>query len=94
MEAIFIKGRKKLLYGVNLTGPVTQMADQAKRLIDAGASCLLLNVFSYGLDVLPQLAADFVLYPSPYGSVALPVLLESLGAIVGAFFFYFKSPMC
>ena len=107
------KTGKKVLYAVNLTGPVTQLADQAKRLIDAGASCLLLNVFSYGLDVLHQLAADpniqvplmahpavagalyqspdygiaspllfgkflrwagadFVLYPSPYGSVALP----------------------
>jgi 2,3-diketo-5-methylthiopentyl-1-phosphate enolase len=104
---------KKVLYAVNLTGPVTQLADQAKRLIEAGASCLLLNVFAYGLDVLQQLAADpnihvplmahpavagalyqspeygiaspllfgkflrwagtdFVLFPSPYGSVALP----------------------
>lgn len=104
---------KKVLYAANLTGPVTELVDRAKRLIEAGASCLLLNVFPYGLDVLHRLAADpeirvplmahpalagalypspvygisptllfgkilrwagadLVLYPSAYGSVALP----------------------
>ncbi|MDN4594260.1 2,3-diketo-5-methylthiopentyl-1-phosphate enolase [Polycladomyces subterraneus] len=104
---------KKVLYAVNLTGPVTQLLDRAKRLVEAGASCLLLNVAPYGWDVLHRLAedpdisvpimahpaftgaiyaspdhglsaalllgkflrwagADIVLYPSPYGSVAMP----------------------
>lgn len=104
---------QKVLYAVNLAGPVTDMVDRAKRYVNAGASCLLLNVFPYGLDVLHRLAADpeipvpimahpalagafypaaeygiassllfgkflrwagadIVLYPSPYGSVALP----------------------
>ncbi|BCU83026.1 2,3-diketo-5-methylthiopentyl-1-phosphate enolase [Polycladomyces abyssicola] len=104
---------KKVLYAVNLTGPVTQLPDRAKRLVEAGASCLLLNVAPYGWDVLHRLAedpdipvpimahpaftgaiyaspdhglsaalllgkllrwagADIVLYPSPYGSVAMP----------------------
>jgi 2,3-diketo-5-methylthiopentyl-1-phosphate enolase len=107
------KTGKKVLYAVNLTGPVTQLPDRAKRLVEAGASCLLLNVAPYGWDVLHRLAedpdipvpimahpsftgaiyaspdyglsaalllgkllrwagADIVLYPSPYGSVAMP----------------------
>lgn len=107
------KTGQKVLYAVNLTGPVTEIVDRAKRYVDAGASSLLLNVFPYGLDVLHRLAADpeiavpimahpalagayypsaeygigasllfgkflrwagadLVLYPSPYGSVALP----------------------
>lgn len=104
---------QKTLYAVNLTGPVTEMVDQAKRLVEAGATCLLLNVIPYGFDILHRLAhdpeisvpimahpsfagaiyasplyglsaplllgklmrwagADIVLYPSPYGSVAMP----------------------
>ncbi|CCQ95485.1 2,3-diketo-5-methylthiopentyl-1-phosphate enolase (DK-MTP-1-P enolase) [[Clostridium] ultunense Esp] len=104
---------RKALYAVNLTGPVNEMVDRAKRLVEAGASGLLLNVFVYGLDILHRLAsdpdipvpilahpafagaiyaspehgvssslllgkflrlagADIVLYPSPYGSVAMP----------------------
>ncbi|GGE04351.1 2,3-diketo-5-methylthiopentyl-1-phosphate enolase [Marinithermofilum abyssi] len=103
----------KTLYAVNLTGPVDQLVDRARRLVEAGASCLLLNVLPYGFDILHRLAAhpeisvpimahpafagavysspnhglsaplllgklmrwagaDMVLYPSPYGSVAMP----------------------
>ena len=104
---------QKVLYAVNLTGPVTTLVEKARRLVSAGASCLLLNVTPYGLDILQRLAsdpyidvpimahpafsgalyassqygvsaplwlgkllrwagADIVLYPSPYGSVAMP----------------------
>lgn len=104
---------QKVLYAVNLTGPVTTLVEKARRLVEAGASCLLLNVTPYGLDILHRLAidphinvpimahpafsgalyastrygvaaplwlgkllrwagADIVLFPSPYGSVAMP----------------------
>jgi 2,3-diketo-5-methylthiopentyl-1-phosphate enolase len=104
---------QKTWYAVNLTGPVTQLTDKAKRLAEQGADCFLLNAVPYGLDILHRLAedpdidvpvmahpafagavcsssdyglssplllgkllrwagADMVLYPSPYGSVAMP----------------------
>lgn len=103
---------KKVLYAVNLTGPVTEIFDKARRAVNAGANALLLNVLPFGYDVLHRLAADpeigvplvahpalsgalyasdrygiaaslvlgqwmrlagadLVLYPSPYGTVAL-----------------------
>ncbi|PTM54688.1 2,3-diketo-5-methylthiopentyl-1-phosphate enolase [Desmospora activa DSM 45169] len=99
---------QKAWYAVNVTGPSTTILDQARRVVEAGADVLLLNVYPYGLDILHRLAADddipvpvmahpafagaiqgvdsplllgkllrwagadLVLYPSPYGSVALP----------------------
>ncbi len=103
----------RTLYAINLTGPVTKIFDQARRLTSLGANCFLLNVFSYGYSVLEGLAkdpqinvptmahpavfgglssspeygisyrvtlgklmraggADMVLFPSSYGTVALP----------------------
>lgn len=49
---------REILYAVNLTGPVTHMAERARDLIDAGANALLLNVLVYGYPVLEALAAD------------------------------------
>jgi 2,3-diketo-5-methylthiopentyl-1-phosphate enolase len=100
------------LYAVNLSGRSTELIEKAKRAVHLGASALLFNVFTYGLDTLQALAeekdisvpilahpsfggavtasptygvgaplwfgkllratgADLVLFPSPYGSVAL-----------------------
>ncbi|MSQ32290.1 MAG: 2,3-diketo-5-methylthiopentyl-1-phosphate enolase [Dehalococcoidia bacterium] len=101
------------LYAVNLTGPVTNIFEQARWLSSLGANCFLLNVLSYGYSVLEGLAkdsqinvpimahpavsgglssspeygisykvtlgklmraggADMVLFPSSYGTVAMP----------------------
>jgi 2,3-diketo-5-methylthiopentyl-1-phosphate enolase len=103
---------RKVLYAVNLTGPVTTLLDKAYRLQEAGAQAFLINVLVYGWDFVhrlvenpniqvpimshPALAgafyqssnsgiaaslllgklmrwigSDLVLFPSPYGSVAL-----------------------
>ncbi|WP_028775420.1 2,3-diketo-5-methylthiopentyl-1-phosphate enolase [Shimazuella kribbensis] len=100
------------LYAVNLSGRSTELIEKAKRAVHLGASALLFNVFTYGLDTLQALTedkdisvpilahpsfggavtasatygvgaplwfgkllraagADLVLFPSPYGSVAL-----------------------
>lgn len=48
----------RTLYAVNLTGPVTKIFDQARRLTSLGANCFLLNVLSYGYSVLEGLARD------------------------------------
>jgi 2,3-diketo-5-methylthiopentyl-1-phosphate enolase len=99
-------------YAINLTGRTDELKDKAKRAAEKGATVFLLNVLTYGFDVLQSLAedpeipvpimahpamagafyppqeygiaasvilgrlmrlagADMVLYPSPYGSVAL-----------------------
>ncbi|MBW7460786.1 2,3-diketo-5-methylthiopentyl-1-phosphate enolase, partial [Paenibacillus sepulcri] len=47
---------QKLLYAVNLTGPTSQLAANAKRAIRAGANALLFNVLAYGYDALHELS--------------------------------------
>ncbi|HEY9823811.1 MAG TPA: RuBisCO large subunit C-terminal-like domain-containing protein [Stenomitos sp.] len=49
---------RSLLYAVNVTGPAPVLLDRAKRLVDAGANALLLNVLAYGFSVLEALAQD------------------------------------
>lgn len=112
IQQVFEETGKKKLYAVNLTGRTADLRDKARKAAELGASALLLNVFSYGLDVLQSLSededisipimahpaisgaltssefygfshslllgkliryagADFSLFPSPYGSVAL-----------------------
>lgn len=97
---------KKLLYAVNLTGPTSKLASQARKAIDAGANALLFNVLSYGYDVLHELSADATinvpiaahpamagaLYPSPHYGIAAPLLLGKLMRLAGADLVLFPSP--
>ncbi|MDQ1000939.1 2,3-diketo-5-methylthiopentyl-1-phosphate enolase [Neobacillus niacini] len=97
---------KRVLYGVNLTGPVTQLVEKAKQFSKAGASCLLLNVVPYGFDVLHRIAADpdvnvpiiahpaFTgsFYPSPYYGLSAPLLIGKLMRLSGADIVLFPSP--
>jgi 2,3-diketo-5-methylthiopentyl-1-phosphate enolase len=100
------KTGKKVLYAVNLTGPVTQLVEQAKHLSNAGASCLLLNVVPYGFDVLHRISADpdvnipiiahpaFAgsFYPSPYYGLSAPLLLGKFMRLSGADIVLYPSP--
>ncbi|MBA4494357.1 2,3-diketo-5-methylthiopentyl-1-phosphate enolase [Paenactinomyces guangxiensis] len=93
-------------YAVNLTGPVTEMADQAKRLVEQGADCLLLNVLPYGFDILHRIAADpdvpvpvmahpsfsGAIYPSGHYGVSAPLLLGKLMRWAGADIVLYPSP--
>ncbi|PEJ47751.1 2,3-diketo-5-methylthiopentyl-1-phosphate enolase [Bacillus sp. AFS002410] len=113
LNQVYEKTGHKTLYAVNLTGRTYELKEKALRAAEAGADVFLLNVFSYGIDVLQGLVedpsinvpimahpavsgaftaspiygidaglllgkllriagADFSLFPSPYGSVALP----------------------
>jgi 2,3-diketo-5-methylthiopentyl-1-phosphate enolase len=97
---------RRVLYAANLSGPVTKMADKAKRAIEAGANCLLLNVIPYGYDVLQRLAEDpditipIMAHPAMagalYGSsdygIAAPVILGTLMRMAGADFVLYPSP--
>jgi len=96
---------KFTLYAANLTGPVTDIFDKARRAVDAGANALLLNVLTYGYDVLHRLAADpkitvpimahpalaGAFYPSEHYGITAPVLLGKLLRITGADFVLYPS---
>ncbi|RXZ80211.1 2,3-diketo-5-methylthiopentyl-1-phosphate enolase [Paenibacillaceae bacterium] len=97
---------QKLLYAVNLTGPTSKLASQAKKAVAAGANALLFNVLAYGFDTLHELAADpeisvpiaahpamaGALYPSPHYGIAAPLLLGKLMRVAGADLSLFPSP--
>ncbi|MEC0269860.1 MULTISPECIES: 2,3-diketo-5-methylthiopentyl-1-phosphate enolase [Paenibacillus] len=97
---------QKLLYAVNLTGPTSKLAAQAKKAIRAGANALLFNVLAYGFDVLHELSADPEItipimahpamagatYPSPHYGISPSVLLGKLMRLAGADLVLFPSP--
>ncbi|WCK56750.1 2,3-diketo-5-methylthiopentyl-1-phosphate enolase [Aneurinibacillus sp. Ricciae_BoGa-3] len=100
------KTGRKVLYAPNLTGPVTELVERAKRMVEAGASCLLLNVAPYGFDILHRLAADpdvsvpimahpaftGAMYASPEYGTAAPLLLGKLMRWAGADIVLYPSP--
>ncbi|MBO8163315.1 MAG: 2,3-diketo-5-methylthiopentyl-1-phosphate enolase [Brevibacillus sp.] len=97
---------KPVLYAANLTGPIHQLNERAKRAVEAGAQCLLFNVLAYGFDALHRLAADpdvrvpimahpalaGAFYPSPEYGIATPLLLGKLMRLAGADLVLFPSP--
>lgn len=97
---------QKLLYAVNLTGPTSKLAAQAKKAIGAGANALLFNVLAYGFDTLHELSSDPEItipimahpamagatYPSPHYGISASVLLGKLMRLAGADLVLFPSP--
>lgn len=93
---------RTVLYAVTLSGPVTTLREQAKRLIDAGATALLFNVYTYGLDALRELAKDpdipvpILAHPAfagaLTGSIRHSLLLGKLIRLAGADLTLFPSP--
>ncbi|WP_054024537.1 2,3-diketo-5-methylthiopentyl-1-phosphate enolase [Bacillus sp. FJAT-28004] len=97
---------QKLLYAVNLTGPTSSLASNARKAIDAGANALLFNVLAYGYDVLHELSSDKsinvpiaahpamagAMYPSPHYGISASLLLGKLMRLAGADLVLFPSP--
>ncbi|WP_424766021.1 2,3-diketo-5-methylthiopentyl-1-phosphate enolase [Paenibacillus sp. sgz302251] len=97
---------QKLLYAVNLTGPTSQLAANARKAISAGANALLFNVLAYGYDVLHELSSDKsisvpiaahpamagAIYPSPHYGISASLLLGKLMRLAGADLVLFPSP--
>lgn len=97
---------QKLLYAVNLTGPTSQLAANARKAINAGANALLFNVLAYGYDVLHELSSDKsinvpiaahpamagAIYPSPHYGIGASLLLGKLMRLAGADLVLFPSP--
>ncbi|WP_214784939.1 2,3-diketo-5-methylthiopentyl-1-phosphate enolase [Exiguobacterium sp. s183] len=93
---------RSVLYAVTLSGPVFTLRDQAKRLIEAGATALLFNVYTYGLDALRELAKDpeihvpILAHPAfagaLTGSIRHSLLFGKLIRLAGADLTLFPSP--
>ncbi len=95
-----------VLYAINLTGPVHQLPEKARRAVRLGANALLINVLPYGFDLLQRLAEDpeitvplvahpalaGALYPSDDYGIAAPLLLGTLMRLAGADLVLFPSP--
>lgn len=93
---------KRALYAVTLSGPVFGLRDQARNLIAAGATALLFNVYTYGLDALRELAKDseitvpILAHPAfagaLTGSISHSLLLGKFIRLAGADLTLFPSP--
>lgn len=97
---------QKLLYAVNLTGPTSQLAANARKAIAAGANAILFNVLAYGYDALHELSSDpeikvpiaahpalaGAIYPSPHYGMSASLLLGKLMRLAGADLALFPSP--
>lgn len=93
---------KRALYAITLSGPVFGLRDQALRLIEAGATALLFNVYTYGLDALRELAKDpdvrvpILAHPAfagaLTGSINHSLLLGTFIRLAGADLTLFPSP--
>lgn len=93
-------------YAVNLTGPLPDLFNRARRLADLGAGALLVNIFAYGYDVVQALAADVdiqipimahpavsgAMYQSPRYGIASDILLGQLTRLAGADIVLYPSP--
>lgn len=102
IQAHFEATGKRVLYAITLSGPVFGLRDQALRLIEAGATALLFNVYTYGLDALRELANDLdirvpiLAHPAfagaLTGSISHSLLLGKLPRLAGADLTLFPSP--
>ncbi|PGM57395.1 2,3-diketo-5-methylthiopentyl-1-phosphate enolase [Bacillus sp. AFS053548] len=106
LNQVYEKTGHKTLYAVNLTGRTYDLKEKALRAAEAGADVFLLNVFSYGIDVLQDLAEDpsinipIMAHPavsgaftsSPIYGIDAGLLLGKLLRIAGADFSLFPSP--
>jgi 2,3-diketo-5-methylthiopentyl-1-phosphate enolase len=86
------------LYAVNVTDSIPQVFDNARRAIDAGANCLMVNYLANGISVLQALAQDpqinvpilghcdvaGVYYASPDHGISAPLILGKLPRLAGA----------
>ena len=106
LQQVYEKTGHRTLYAVNLTGRTYELKEKAKQAAEAGADVFLLNVFSYGIDVLQSLAEDpsiqvpIMAHPavsgafsaSPIYGIDAGLLLGKLLRVAGADFSLFPSP--
>ncbi|ULG74057.1 2,3-diketo-5-methylthiopentyl-1-phosphate enolase [Macrococcus brunensis] len=95
----------KVLYAVNLSGPVFQLKDKAMRAKELGATAILFNVHACGLDVLKgirelNIGLPILAHPAFAGALAgsdsygisYPLLISKLARLAGADLILFPAP--
>ncbi|GGB11608.1 2,3-diketo-5-methylthiopentyl-1-phosphate enolase [Macrococcus hajekii] len=105
LEEVQQETGKRVLYAANLSGPVFQLPEKAKRAKELGATALLFNVHAYGLDVLKglrelNLGLPIMAHPSFSGAISgspnyglsYGLLLSKLTQLAGADFILFPAP--
>ena len=106
LENVYEETGHRTLYAVNLSGRTSDLRGKARKARELGADALLLNVHTYGLDVLQELAEDdeiglpLMAHPafsgaftsSPFYGLAAPLALGKLIRYAGADFSLFPSP--
>ncbi|UTH14142.1 2,3-diketo-5-methylthiopentyl-1-phosphate enolase [Macrococcus equipercicus] len=96
---------RKVIYAVNLSGPVFDLPEKARRGVELGARAFLFNVHSYGLDVLKglralELGVPLMAHPAFSGAIAgspdyglsYPLILAKLTRLAGADLVLFPAP--
>ncbi len=94
------------LYAVNVSDSIPKMFEVAKRAVDAGANCLMVNYLAVGLPALQALAEDpdinvpilahmdcaGALYESHYSGISSHLVLGKLPRLAGADVVVFPAP--
>lgn len=105
LDEVYERTSRRVLYAVNLSGPVFELPDKARIAKQLGANALLFNVHTYGLDALKgirdlDLGLPILAHPalsgalcgsSDYG-ISYSLLLSKLTRLAGADLILFPVP--
>lgn len=105
LDEVYERTSRRVLYAVNLSGPVFELPDKARIAKQLGANALLFNVHTYGLDALKgirdlDLGLPILAHPalsgalcgsSDYG-ISYSLLLSKLTRLSGADLILFPVP--
>ncbi len=94
------------LYAVNITDRVERMKDHARKVIEAGGNCLMVNFLPAGVSALSMLAEDpsitlpilahldlsGAFFGSPNSGVSAPLILGKIPRLCGADMIIYPSP--
>ncbi|WP_414054735.1 2,3-diketo-5-methylthiopentyl-1-phosphate enolase [Macrococcus equi] len=105
LDEVYERTSRRVLYAVNLSGPVFELPDKARIAKQLGANALLFNVHTYGLDALKgirdlDLGLPILAHPSLSGAlcgssdygISYSLLLSKLTRLAGADLILFPVP--
>jgi 2,3-diketo-5-methylthiopentyl-1-phosphate enolase len=105
-KRIYEETGERTLYAVNVSDSLPKMFEVAKRAVDAGANCIMVNYLAVGLPALQALAEDpeinvpilahmdcaGALYESHYSGISSHLVLGKLPRLAGADVVVFPAP--
>ncbi|MBN2283364.1 MAG: ribulose 1,5-bisphosphate carboxylase [Deltaproteobacteria bacterium] len=95
---VFEETGEHTLYAVNVTGRLPHMLETAKRVIEAGGNCLMVNYIAVGPEAMRALAEDpdinvpilahqdvaGAYFMSPFNGVSSPIMMGKIPRLAGA----------